>query len=112
MHKTIAALLITLAALISHGRAASTIAREAKSTQATSSVTDCSPQSKSVPAGRARVYIALRDGHDGSGASMEDARDGSTVPAFDTILRCYSEGCADPKNPKKSVVKTENLTVC
>ena len=39
-------------------------------------------------------------------------RDGSTVTAFDTILRCYSEGCTDPQNPKKSVPKTENLTVC
>ena len=43
---------------------------------------------------------------------MDDARDGSTVTAFDTILRCYSEGCTDPQNPKKSVPKTENLTVC
>jgi len=112
MHKTVAALLITLAALISQGRAASTIAGETKPTQATSSVTDCSAQSKSLPPGTTRVYIALRNGKDGSGASMADARDGSTVPAFDTILRCYSEGCTDPQNPKKSVAKTEKLTVC
>jgi hypothetical protein len=43
---------------------------------------------------------------------MADARDGSTVTRFDTILRCYSEGCSDPKNPRNSVAKTENLTVC
>jgi hypothetical protein len=111
MHKTVAALLISSAAWISQGRAA-TVAGEAKQTQTGSSASDCSVSAKSLPPGATRVYIALRDGKDGSGASMADARDGSTVPAFDTILRCYSEGCADPKNPKKSVPKTENLTVC
>src|SRR6478672_11491127 len=107
MHKTLAAFLITLAALISQGSAASTLAGEAGP-----SGSDCSASAKSLPPGTTRVYIALRNGHDGSGSSMADARDGSTAPAFDTILRCYSEGCADPKNPKKSVAKTENLTVC
>ena len=107
MHKTLAAFLITLAALISQGSAASTFAGEAGP-----SGSDCSASAKSLPPGTTRVYIALRDGKDGSGASMAEARDGSTAPAFDTILRCYSEGCADPKNPKKSVAKTENLTVC
>jgi len=106
MHKTLAAFLITLAALISQGHA-STFAGETGP-----SASDCSAPAKSLPPGTTRVYIALRDGHDGSGLSMADARDGSTVPAFDTILRCYSEGCTDPKNPKKSVAKTENLTVC
>ncbi|HKR94620.1 MAG TPA: hypothetical protein VJW55_04635, partial [Candidatus Angelobacter sp.] len=59
-----------------------------------------------------RVYIALRNGKDGSGKSMDDARDGSTAAAFDTILRCYSEGCTDPDHPQNSVAKTENLVVC
>ncbi|MBZ5493041.1 MAG: hypothetical protein LAO76_19155 [Acidobacteriia bacterium] len=112
MHKTVGAIFITLAALISQGSAASTMTRETKPTQAASSVSDCSTPAKSLPHGTTRVYIALRNGRDGSGSSMADARDGSTVAAFDTILRCYSEGCTDPQNPKKSVVKTENLTVC
>lgn len=43
---------------------------------------------------------------------MADARDGSTVTAFDTILRCYSEGCTDSQNSGKPVAKTENLVVC
>jgi hypothetical protein len=75
-------------------------------------VSDCSAETKSLPEGSSRVYIALRDGKDGSGSSMADARDGSTVSAFDTILRCYSEGCADPQNSQRSVAKTENLIVC
>ncbi len=73
---------------------------------------DCSAAAATLPHGTSRVYIALRNGNDGAGASMADARDGSTVTAFDTILRCYSEGCADAKNPEKSVAKTENLIVC
>src|SRR5690349_4988138 len=71
---------------------------------------DCA--AKAPPQGTTRVYIALRDGKNGSGASAGDARDGSTAAAFDTILRCYSEGCTDPNNSKKSVARTENLTVC
>lgn len=43
---------------------------------------------------------------------MADARDGSTPAAFDTVLRCYSEGCPDPRDPARSVAKTENLIVC
>jgi hypothetical protein len=70
---------------------------------------DCSADAKSLPQGKNRVYIALRNGQDGSGSSMADARDGSNVAAFDTILRCFSEGCADPG---KQVAKTENLIVC
>ena len=73
---------------------------------------DCDSPNLSLPQGKQRVYIAFRNGQDGSGKSMADARDGSTVTAFDTILRCYSEGCADPKNPGKPVPKTENLIVC
>lgn len=116
MHKPFAALLMTLAIFvtplfITQGRAVSTLAAEAKPTQTNSSASDCSAQARSLPPGT-RVYIALRNGKDGSGTSMTDARDGSTVTAFDTILRCYSEGCTDPQNPKKSVAKTENLTVC
>ena len=71
---------------------------------------DCSAQTP--PPGRSRVFIALRDGKDGSGRAADDARDGSTPAAFDAILRCYSEGCSDPKSPKKSMARTENLIVC
>jgi hypothetical protein len=62
--------------------------------------------------GTKRVFIAIRNGVDGSGKSLDDARDGSTAEAFDHVLRCYSEGCSDAKNPKRSVAKTENLAVC
>jgi hypothetical protein len=66
-----------------------------------------------IPKGATRVYIAFRNGVDGTGASLADARDGSTATAFDSILRCYSEGgCTDPGHPAKSVAKTENLIVC
>ena len=75
------------------------------------SLADCSAD-KILPAGSSRVYIALRNGQDGSGATMADARDGSTPAAFDTILRCYSEGCPDSGNQQKHVAKTENLIVC
>ncbi len=43
---------------------------------------------------------------------MADARDGSTVTRFDTILRCYSEGCTEQQNSGAAVAKTENLIVC
>jgi hypothetical protein len=78
--------------------------------QQASASPDCSA---AVPPQNAnRVYIALRSGKDGSGSSPADARDGSTAEAFDTILRCYSEGCTNAKKPKKSVARTENLIVC
>jgi hypothetical protein len=112
MHKTVVTLMMALAALISQGPAAHASSVEAKPTQASSSVFDCSAPAKALPQGTARVYIALRNGRDGSGASMADALDGSTVTAFDTILRCYSEGCAEPQSPRKPVAKTENLIVC
>ena len=73
---------------------------------------DCVSDGKSLRAGVSRVFIAIRNGKDGSGTSPADARDGSTVSAFDTILRCYSEGCADSHSPQRSVSKTENLIVC
>jgi hypothetical protein len=73
---------------------------------------DCASPSKLLSQGTSRVYIALRNGVDGSGKSMADARDGSTVTAFDTILRCYSEGCTGQQNSGKPVAKTENLIVC
>jgi hypothetical protein len=68
---------------------------------------DCSAPASALPAGATRVYIALRNGVDGSGLSAADARDGSSPQAFDTILRCYSEGCTSPAVPP-----TENLIVC
>jgi hypothetical protein len=98
MHKMVLALLMVLAGF------ASAVAQ--------SPASDCSVETKSLPTGASRVYIALRNGTDGPGSSMTDARDGSTVTAFDTILRCYSEGCSDPRNPQRSVAKTGNLIVC
>jgi hypothetical protein len=72
---------------------------------------DCSGPAASLPKGANRVYIAMRNGNDGSGLSAGNARDGSTTAAFDTILRCYSEGCAAGKSGKP-VARTENLIVC
>ncbi len=43
---------------------------------------------------------------------MADARDGSTAAAFDSILRCYSEGCTAAQNAGKPIAKTENLIAC
>ena len=72
---------------------------------------DCISPAARLPQAATRIYIAFRNGKDGSGISVADARDGSTVTAFDTILRCYSEGCSDP-NSGKPVAKTDNLIVC
>ena len=72
---------------------------------------DCTSPAARLPQGTTRIYIALRNGQDGSGKSQADARDGSTVTAFDAILRCYSEGCSVPSSGKP-VAKTENLIVC
>jgi len=79
---------------------------------ATQVSSDCSADAGALPAGASRIYIALRNGQDGSGATLADARDGSTPAAFDTVLRCLSEGCTDANNPQKSVAKRENLIVC
>jgi hypothetical protein len=79
---------------------------------ATQVSSDCTAAAATLPAGASRVYIALRNGQDGSGAALADARDGSTPAAFDTILRCYSEGCTDKGPGGKPVAKTENLIVC
>jgi hypothetical protein len=68
---------------------------------------DCTLPVARLPAGATRVYIALRNGTDGSGKSAKNARDGSTTDAFDSILRCYAEGCRSP-----AIAKTENLIVC
>lgn len=73
---------------------------------------DCVADPATLPKGSSRVYIALRNGRDGSGKSPQDARDGSTPAAFDTILRCYSEGCTNAANPGKNVSRTESLIVC
>lgn len=73
---------------------------------------DCLAPAASLPAGVTRVYIALRNGTDGSGKSASNARDGSTAANVDRILRCYSEGCPDAADPKRSVARTENLIVC
>lgn len=81
-----------------------------ENTTASSAANDCKPD-MSVRSGFKRIYIALRNGRDGSGKTLEDARDGSTAERFDRILRCYVEGCSDA-DPRKSVPKTENLIVC
>jgi hypothetical protein len=107
MGKIMVALSLALAAFMSGGAASA-----AQTPQTAAPARDCSVDAKSLPRGASRVYIALRDGKDGSGSSMADARDGSTVTAFDTILRCYVEGCADARNPHNSVGRTENLIVC
>jgi hypothetical protein len=65
---------------------------------------DCTVPASALPANVTRVYIGLRNGIDGSGNSAGDARDGSSADSFDGILRCYAEGCGQPK--------VENLIVC
>ena len=114
MNRMLLALSVALAAMIGSGTPVhfAGLASAAQTAQTRAPGHDCSAESKSLPRGTTRVYIALRNGKDGSGSSMADARDGSTVIAFDAILRCYSEGCTDPRNPYKSVAKTENLIVC
>src|SRR5258708_17526544 len=73
---------------------------------------DCTASASTLPKGTKRVYIALRNGKDGTGMSPDDARDGSSAESFDTILRCYSEGCQEAKGPHKAVAKTDDLMVC
>lgn len=81
-------------------------------TRHAAAVTAGCDDSPRLPPGFTRVYIALRNGKDGSGKSPADARDGSSAEKFDRILRCYSEGCADPAAPHRAIPKTENLVVC
>jgi hypothetical protein len=88
------------------------IAMQSAANAQSKSLQDCTAPANALPAGTTRVYIALRNGQDGSGNSMSDARDGSTAAAFDSILRCYSEGCTGAQNQGKPVAKTENLMVC
>src|SRR5258708_31187441 len=76
--------------------------------RASAGSTDCVVPDSSLPQNATRIYIALRNGTDGSGRSADDARDGSIPAAFDTILRCYEEGCSGGP----SIPKTENLIVC
>src|SRR5882724_463406 len=114
MNRMLLALSVALAAMIGSGTPVhfAGLVSAAQTAKTRDPGHDCSAETKSLPRGTTRVYIALRNGKDGSGSSMADARDGSTVTAFDTILRCYSEGCTDPRNPYKLVAKTENLIVC
>jgi len=72
---------------------------------------DCAADAAKLPKGYSRVFIAQRNGKNGSGSTWNDARDGSTAAGFDAILRCLSEGC--PANQgEKAVAKTEKLIVC
>jgi hypothetical protein len=73
---------------------------------------DCTVQASALPAGATRIYIALREGVDGTGQSADDARDGSTAARFDTILRCYAEGCSVPPGTGKRIPITQDLIVC
>lgn len=115
MNKTVFVSAMALAALIGLGRTPGALGvtqAAAKMEQVSFPSSDCSGEAKSLAKGATRVYIAAGKGKDGTGVSMSDARDGSTVTAFDTILRCYSEGCTSSQNPRGSVAKTENLIVC
>jgi hypothetical protein len=116
MHKTVFAFAMILAAFAGRGCTAfafGEVAQAAATAQkANFPSSDCSAEAKSLPQGTTRVYIALTNGKDGSGASMAEARDGSTVTRFDTILRCYSEGCTERQNSGAAVARTENLIVC
>jgi hypothetical protein len=104
---------VTIACVkIRHGNAEVLSASPISQGQTAGSSADCSVEAAALPKDASRVYIALRNGKDGSGFSLNDARDGSTAAAFDTILRCYSEGCTDTANPRKSAARTENLIVC
>lgn len=101
--------LLVLAVGVSGLTPGQAVAPGTKSAEASSP--DCSAPAASLPAASTRVYIALRNGRDGSGNSASNARDGSSAASFDRILRCYSEGCPDA-DAKKSVPRTENLIVC
>ncbi len=72
---------------------------------------DCTEDAARLPKGYSRVFIAQRNGKDGSGRSLNDARDGSTAANFDAVLRCLSEGCPAGQG-EKPVAKTEKLMVC
>src|SRR5262249_44809758 len=72
---------------------------------------DCTEDAARLPKGYSRVFIAQRNGKDGSGRSLNDARDGSTAANFDAVLRCLSEGCPAGQG-EKPVAKTEKLIVC
>jgi len=116
MRKTVFVFAIALAWMASQGFANFAFGEVAQSTatgqKANFPSSDCSAEAKSLPEGTTRVYIALTNAQDGSGASMADARDGSSVTRFDTILRCFSEGCTEQQNSGKAVTRTENLIVC
>src|SRR6266700_856799 len=96
----------TIQDVSAQGTAASSASAKSGPDRSTSS-TDCTGPQSALPKGSTRVYIALRNSVDGAGKTASDARDGSTAERFDSILRCYAEGC-----PDKSVDKTEKLTVC
>src|SRR6266853_3839139 len=100
-------LLVIVGAAAAHGQA-----KQAEKEDAAFPSSDCNAKAASLKKGSTRVYIDLHGGVDGIGRSMADARDGSTVAAFDSILRCYAEGCTDPASPQKSAARTENLIVC
>jgi hypothetical protein len=116
MHKTVFAFAMILAAFAGQGCTAFAFGEVAQATtpqeKANFPSSDCSVEAKSLPQGTTRLYIALTNGKDGSGAAMADARDGSTVTRFDTILRCYSEGCTERQSSGVAVERTENLIVC
>ena len=83
MHKLAVALSVALAAMFGNNTSVhfTGSASAGEAVQTSAPVHDCSADANSLPRGTTRVYIALRSGKDGTGSSMADARDGSTVTA-------------------------------
>jgi hypothetical protein len=109
MRIAILLLAIGLASVSLHGQRPS--APAGSSTPSSRVAADCEEDAAKLSKGYSRVYIAQRNGKDGSGAKSSDARDGSTAASFDSILRCLSEGCPASQG-EKPVPKTEKLIVC
>ena len=108
MSRTI--LLVFVAFTLASGGAGKKFKHPAPKRSPFQNVRDCLLRAAQLPHEDTRIYIAQRGGVDGSGRSLQDARDGSTAEEFDHILRCYSEGCQLPG--EKPIEPTENLIVC
>ena len=103
MHKKAITLLMTLAALIGlWRRSIYYMGRGKANTGKLFRFRLFGPNPKSLPHHTMLVYIALRSGKVGSGASTADALNGSTVAAFDTILRCSTQGARTLRSLKVS----------
>jgi hypothetical protein len=100
---------VCFASLSLHGQ--SKTAPPGNKTPSSQVAAECGGDAARLPKGYSRVYIAQRNGKDGSGTTWNDARDGSTAASFDTVLRCLSEGCPASQG-EKAVPRTEKLIVC